>query len=157
MAPSRDDTRVLVVAALAVVAAGLLVAAVLLLATGRGGSPTRYQPFEAGAARDIERSLREGGPFYVPDPFGGNRSILFALEGGEVVALSNLVPGTEDCHVQIKDEGRAFVDCNGDRHRSDDLDRFATTTAPSENGTEILFVDLREKQPAPALAGTATG
>jgi hypothetical protein len=148
---SREDRPIIVVATLGVVLAGLLVAVVLLLATGRGGSPTRYEPFEAGAAKDIERSLKEGGPFYVPDPFGGNRSILFALEDGEVVALSNVVPNTDDCRVNIKNEGKAFVDCNGDRLRTDELARFPTTIRPSTNGTDILYVDLRTKEPAPAV------
>ena len=72
MAPARDDLPIIVVASLAVVVAGVLVALVLLLATGRGGSPTKYQPFEAGAARSIREQLKDGGPYYVPDPFGGN-------------------------------------------------------------------------------------
>ena len=50
MAPSRDDTRILVFATFLVVVAGVLVAVVLLLATGRASSPTKYEPFEAGAA-----------------------------------------------------------------------------------------------------------
>ena len=150
MAPSREDTRILVFATLAVVVAGLLVAAVLLIATGRGGSPTRYEPFEAGAAKDIERLLKDGGPYYVADPFGGQRSILFALEDGDVVALSTLVPNTTGCHVRIKNEGKTFVDCHGDILKSEELDRFVVTTKPNSNGTDILYVDLRTKQPAPA-------
>ncbi|MFI5048114.1 MAG: hypothetical protein ACHQIG_13690 [Acidimicrobiia bacterium] len=150
MAPSRDDMPILVVATVGVVLAGVLVAVVLLLATGRGGSPTKYQPFEAGAAKDIKRLLKDGGPYYVPDPFGGSRSILFALEGGKVVALSNVVPNTKDCRVQIKNEGKSFVDCHGDRLQSDELDRYPTSTRLSTNGTEILLVDLRTREPAPA-------
>jgi hypothetical protein len=149
MAPSRDDTRILVFATLLVVVAGALVALVLLLATGQGGSPTKYEPFDAGAARDIERLLKEGGPYYVPDPFGGNRSILFALEGGEVVALSNVVPGTKDCVVNIKNEGKSFVDCNGDRLRSGELDRYLITIERRPNTNDEMFVDLRTKEPAP--------
>jgi len=152
MAPSRDDTRILVFATLLVVAAGVLVAVVLLLATGRGGSPTRYEPFEAGAAREIERLLKEGGPYYVPDPFGGSRSILFALEDGEVVALSNVVPGTKDCIVNIRNEGKAFVDCNDDRLESTELARYGTATRTPENGNAVLYVDLRKRIPPPATA-----
>jgi hypothetical protein len=149
MAPSRDDTRILVFATLMVVVAGVLVAVVLLLATGRGGSPTRYEPFEAGAAKEIERLLQEGGPYYVADPFGGSRTIMFALEDGQVVALSNVVPGTKDCHIRIKNEGKRFVDCHGDIHTSDELARYVTILDPRGDGNDILLVDLRKLEPAP--------
>ena len=150
MAPTRQDTRILVVATLAVVAAGLFMAAVLLFATGRGGSPTNYEPFNAGAETTIHRNLKQEGPFYVADPFGGSRSILFALEDGKVVALSTVVPNTKDCRVTIKDEGKEFVDCHGDRLKTTELARYVTTTQPSSNGTELLYVDLRKLEPPPA-------
>jgi hypothetical protein len=152
---SREDRPVIVIATVAVVVAGLLVAAVLLLATGRGTTPERYEPFEAGAAKSIRQNLKDEGPFYVADPFGGNRSILFALEDGDIVALSNVVPNTRDCRVTIKNEGKAFVDCNGDRLRSTELARYVTSTRPSSNGTTLLYVDLRHKEPAPDSTGTA--
>ena len=150
MAPSRDDTRILIFATLLVVVAGVLVAAVLLLATGRGGSPTKYEPFQAGASKDIKRLLKEGGPYYVADPFGGHRSILFALEDGQVVALSNIVPGTKDCIVNIKNEGKSFVDCHGDHLQTTDLARYVTTVRHLKDANDILLVDLRNKEPAPA-------
>jgi len=153
MAPSRDDTRILIFATLLVVGAGLLVAAVLLLATGQGGSPSKYAPFQAGAAKDIKNLLKDGGPYYVADPFGGNRSILFALENGQVVALSTVVPHTKDCHVTVKNEGKSFVDCHGDHLKSTELDRYLTTVRHIKGANDILLVDLRTKEPAPALAG----
>lgn len=150
MAPSRDDTRILVFATLLVVVAGLLVALVLLLATGQGGSPTKHAPFEAGAAKDIKRSLQEGGPYYVPDPFGGDRSIMFALEHGKVVALSTVLPGTKDCRIQIKNNGKSFVDCHGERHSTEELARYVTVVDPRTDGNDILLVNLRKLEPAPA-------
>jgi hypothetical protein len=150
MAPSRDDTRILIFATLLVVGAGVLVAVVLLLATGRGGSPSKYEPFQAGAAKDIKRLLKDGGPYYVADPFGGNRSILFALEDGQVVALSTVVPNTKDCHVRVKNEGKSFVDCHGDKLQSTELDRYLTTVRHLKDANDILLVDLRTKEPAPA-------
>ncbi len=150
MAPSREDTRILVFATLLVVIAGVIVALVLLLATGRASSPTKYEPFDAGAARDVERLLEEGGPYYVPDPFGGSRSIMFALEDGEVVALSTVMPGTKDCRVLWRDSRDAFVDCNDARHQSTDLARYVTTVEPREGANDILFVDLRKKEPPPS-------
>jgi len=153
---SRDDRPVIVVATLAVLVAGVLVALVLLLATGRGGSPKTYEPFPAGAVLSIKSDLKDGGPYFVPDPFGGDRNILFALEDGHVVALSNVVPDTKHCVVNVKDEGKSFVDCHGDRLKTADLARFVTTTKASSNGTEILYVDLRKKEPAPASAPATT-
>ncbi|HEX5588109.1 MAG TPA: hypothetical protein VFZ17_12435 [Acidimicrobiia bacterium] len=150
MAPSREDTRILIFATALVVVAGVLVAVVLLLATGRGGSPTRHANFEAGAAKDIKRSLKEGGPYYVPDPFGGNRSIMFALEDGKVVALSTVLPGTENCRIQIKNSGKSFVDCHGQRHTTEELARYVTIVDPRQDGNDILLVNLRKLEPAPA-------
>ena len=97
---SRSDARLLLTATAAVVTAGVIVAVVLLFASGRSHSPTKYEPFSAGPAKAIKQQLREGGPYYVPDPFGGNKSILFALENGEIVALSNIVPGTKNCAIR---------------------------------------------------------
>ena len=122
MPASRSDAKLLLVATGAVVLAGLLVAAVLLLATGRASSPTKYQPFDAGVASSIKQQLKDGGPYFVPDPFGGNRNILLALEGGQVVALSDIVPGTKDCRVRWRGSINSFVDCHDDKLKSTDLD-----------------------------------
>jgi hypothetical protein len=154
---SREDRPIIIIATISVVAAGLLVAAVLLIATGRGGSPKKYEPYEAGALTTIRRNLKAEGPFYVADPFGGDRSILFAIENGDVVALSTIVPNTKDCRVTIKNEGKTFVDCHGDRLKTTELDRYVTTKRPSTNGTSLLFVDLRRREPAPDSVGTAAG
>ena len=98
----------------------------------------------------IKQSLREGGPYYVPDPFGGNRSILFALENGEVVALSNIVPGTKDCAIRWRGSVNRFQDCNGDRFTSEQLDRFEATVDETGSGKGLLFVNLRRKLTAPS-------
>jgi hypothetical protein len=147
---SRSDTRLLLTATAAVVAAGVIVAVVLLFATGRSNSPTKYKPFAAGPAKAIKQQLEDGGPYYVPDPFGGNKSILFALESGQVVALSNILPGTTDCTMRWKGSVNRFQDCHGDRFTSVQLDRFKATIDQSGSGKGLLFVDLRKKLPAPS-------
>jgi hypothetical protein len=147
--PSRSDTRLLLTAAAAVLFAGVLVAVVLLFATGQGGSPNKNQPFYAGVASEIKQTLKDGGPYYVPDPFGGHRSILFALEKGNIVALSTVLPGTKDCAITWKGQIDRFVDCHGDRHRSFDLDRYKDFIDPTGANKGILFVDLRTKLAAP--------
>ena len=84
----------------------------------------------------------------MPDPFGGNRSILFALEDGQIVALSTVTPGTKDCSITWKGSVNRFVDCHGDRSRA------SSSTATSDvdeagSGKGLLFVDLRKKMAAP--------
>jgi hypothetical protein len=147
---SRSDARLLLTATAAVVAAGVIVAVVLLFATGRSSSPTKYKPFSAGPAKAIKQQLKDGGPFYVPDPFGGNKSILFALERGEVVALSNVLPGTKDCTLRWKGSVDRFQDCHGDRFTSEQLDRFEATIDLAGSGKGLLFVNLQKKLPAPS-------
>ena len=146
---SRSDARLLLTATAAVVAAGVIVAVVLLFATGRSNSPTKYKPFSAGPAKAIKQQLKDGGPFYVPDPFGGNKSILFALEHGEVVALASITPGTKDCSIKWRGSVNRFQDCNGDRFTSEQLDRFEATVDEAGSGKGLLFVNLRKKIPAP--------
>ena len=87
----------------------------LLLATGRASSPTKYQPFPPASPRRSSSELKDGGPYFVPDPFGGDRNILLALEGGQVVALSDIVPGTKDCRVRWRGSINSFVDCHDDK------------------------------------------
>ena len=149
----RSDTKLLLVATGGVIAAGLLVAAVLLLATSRAGSPTKPGPFDAGVAASIHRELKSGGPYFVPDPFGGNRSILLALEDHEIVALSDTLPGTKDCRVKWKGSVNSFVDCHGDKLKSTELARYRAEIGITGNQKGELLVDLRHRDPAPAPAG----
>ena len=123
----------------------MLVAVVLLFATGRGGSPTRVRPFAAGLASAIRSDLRDGGPYYFPDPFGKDHSILFALESGKIVALATQLPGTTDCLLKWKASVDRFVDCHGARHTSEELDRYESYVDPTGENKGILFVDLRHK------------
>jgi hypothetical protein len=155
--PNKADARLLVTATLSVLVAGVLVAVVLLFATGRGGSPTKVQPFAAGLASAIRSELRDGGPYYFPDPFGKKQSILFALENGKIVALATQLPGTTDCLVKWKASLDRFVDCHGVRHTSEELDRYQSYVEPEGENKGILFVDLRHKLPAPqAAAGSGS-
>jgi hypothetical protein len=152
---SKSDTRLLLTAALSVLVAGVLVAVVLLFATGQGGSPSKVRPFAAGLASAIRNDLRDGGPYYFPDPFGKNKSILFALENGQIVALATQVPGTTDCLVKWKASVERFVDCHGTRHTSEELDRYRSFVDTVGENKGILFVDLRHKLPAPQPTNAA--
>jgi hypothetical protein len=149
---ARSDTKLLLVAAGAVILAGVLVAAVLLLATGRAASPTKYRPFDAGVAKSIRTDLKDGGPYFYADPFGGNRSILLALEGGRIVALPDIRPGTKDCRVRWKGSIDSFVDCHDQKLTSRELDRYRAEVAEVGDSKGELIIDLRHKDPAPAPA-----
>ncbi len=155
MPPNRSDTRLLLMAAGGVLVAGVLVAVVLLFATSGSGGPKKYQPFQAGLASSLRADLRDGGPYYFPDPFGGQRSILFALEGDNIVALSTVLPGTKDCRITWKGQIDRFVDCHGGRHRSVELDRYYDFIDATGENKGILFIDLRKKLPAPEPAGAS--
>jgi hypothetical protein len=146
---SRSDAKILIVATGAVILAGLLVAAVLLLASGRASSPTKYAPFPAGVAQSIKSQLKDGGPYFFPDPFGGNRNILLAIEGGEVVALSDILPNTTDCRVKWRGSLNSFVDCHGDKLRSGELERYQTEIGQVGSNKGELLIDLRHRQAAP--------
>ena len=152
MPASRSDAKILIVATGAVILAGLLVAAVLLLAMRRDSGPTEYVPFDLGPASSIKRGLKDGGPYYVPDPFGGNRTILMAIEGGKVVALSDIVPGSKSCRVRWRGSIDSFVDCHDDKLRSGELDRYRIEIGQIGSTKGELLIDLRHKDPAPAPA-----
>jgi hypothetical protein len=146
---SRSDARLLLVAAGSVVLAGLLVAAVLLLATSRASSPTKYKPFPAGDASSIKSQLKDGGPYFFPDPFGGDRNILLAIEGGKVVALSDILPGTKSCRVRWRGSVDSFVDCHDDKVKSSDLARYRAEIGLIGSNKGELLIDLRHREPAP--------
>jgi hypothetical protein len=152
VALQRSDAKLLLVATGAVIVAGLPVAAVLLLATGRASSPTKYVAFPAGDATAIRKDLKSGGPFFYPDPFGGNRNILLAIEDGQVVALSDIKPGTKDCRVRWRGSIDSFVDCNDDKVQSSDLARYQSEVGEIGANKGELLVDLRRLEPAPAGA-----
>jgi hypothetical protein len=147
--PARSDTRLLVGAGVAAVIAGLVVAVVLLLATSQADQPRTYQPFAAGPERQLKKDLREGGPFYFPDPFGGRKSILFALEGDQVVALMTHTPGDESCRIRWRGRINSFEDCHGTRLRGEQIGRFLARVEDRGGQGRIVIVDLRTEIPAP--------
>jgi hypothetical protein len=155
MPPSRSDTQLLVIATGAVLLAGALVAAVLLFATSRGGGPKDYRPFPAGLASSLRSDLRDGGPYYFPDPFGGQRSILFALEDGNIVAAKVL----EDKNPNFG--YNALTHEYGDMMKMGvivptKVERTALQNAASISGllltTDAIVSDIKEDKPEPAGA-----
>jgi hypothetical protein len=150
---SRADAKLLLVATGSVVLAGLLVAAVLLLATSRASSPSKYVPFDAGVASSIRSELKDGGPYFVPDPFGGDRTVLLALEDGDIVALSDIRPGTGSCRIRWRGSIDSFVDCHDHKVKSTEMARYRTEIGLVGDSKGELLIDLRHRQPAPTPAG----
>ncbi|MCU1459517.1 MAG: hypothetical protein JWL73_3609 [Actinomycetia bacterium] len=170
----RDIRRLWVTGALAVIA-GIAVAGAMLWATSRNKTPTKPQPFAAGVSHSIRAQLNEG-PFYYPDPFGGVRDFWFAIENGNIAALSANLPGEKGCRVRYKGDKKGFVDCHNARVPERDLARFqlklevgkhkypyplpASGPRPSaKNAREgVLLVYLNKLLPPPgATTTTAAG
>jgi len=151
--PARDDLHLLLFAGGAVVLAGVAVAVLLVASTGRdgGSTPQKPQPFEAGLASNVEDSVREEGPYYIPDPFGGDDSIVFALEDGEVVALAVNQSDLTNCSVKWKDQFDRFA-CGDRRFQSEELERFEVTVPKAGPDKGILIIDVRKRLPAPTLS-----
>ena len=145
----KGDGKILALAAGAVIAAGLVVALVLLVATGRMNSQKKAGPFPAGLASAVKSDLKDGGPYFVPDPFGGNRNLLLALEDGKIVALANIVPNSKSCTVRWKGSIDSFVDCHGDKLKSTELARYSMSIPKHGSFKGILLIDPRDLLPAP--------
>jgi len=131
---------------------GLLLAGVLFFQSG-DTEPRPREPFAYGQVRDLERNLEEG-PFYIADPFGGDDSIVFALEDGEPVAIAVNQRNMPDCSVKWKEQEGAFA-CGQQRFTSDQLERFATEVPTSGDDEGILFIDVRRREPAPSPPTTS--
>jgi hypothetical protein len=145
----KQDVKILALASGAVILAGLVVAAVILIGTGREGSQKKVGPFPAGLASAVRSDLKDGGPYFFPDPFGGNKNMLLALENGKIVALASLLPDTKTCEVKWKGSQNAFVDCHGDKLKSTELARYASSVGQSGNLKGILLIDPRQLLPPP--------
>ena len=169
----RRDMRALFVTGALAVVAGIAVAGAMLWTTSRNRTPTKPQPFAAGVSHSIRELLNEG-PFYFPDPFAGTRDFWFAIEDGNIAALSANLPGEKSCRVAYKGEKKGFVDCHGTRVPEHDLARFqlklqvgktkypyplpTTGARPSAKKAKggALLVYLQKLLPPPGATATAT-
>jgi len=145
----KGDGKIIALAAGAVIAAGLVIALVLLVATGRESGQRKAGPFPAGLASAVKSELKDGGPYFFPDPFGGSRNMLLALEDGKVVALSNIVPNSKTCTVKWRGTLDSFVDCHGDKLKSTELARYELSIPKRGDFKGVLLVDPRQLVPAP--------
>ena len=145
----KQDVKILALATGAVILAGLVVAAVILIGTGREGAQKKVGAFPAGLASAVSSDLKDGGPYFFPDPFGGNKNMLLALEHGKIVALATLLPNSKTCEVKWKGSENAFVDCHGDKLKSTELARYASSVGQSGNLKGILLIDPRQLLPPP--------
>lgn len=146
----------LALAAAAVLAAGALIALAVFAAT-RTPSPSP-RPIVVGSAADRRAQIREGGPIYLADPTGGP-GVWLDEEDGRLVALAVDLPGRPDCIVKWRATRNGYVDCDGRRLRSTDLDRYASTTVRRERPGRpkgAWLVDLTRRLPAPGAGAPTT-
>ncbi|MFN8035078.1 MAG: hypothetical protein U0V73_04025 [Acidimicrobiia bacterium] len=152
-----SDTRLLVFTGAAVLFAGLLVAGLLLLLT-RGNAKPREpstHEFVAGSASTIARDLKEGGPYFFPDPFGHHRGVWLTLEDGRIVAIQQHVTGDTGCTIRWRGSVGSFVECRGRKISSRSVDRYRARVATSGANKGALILNLAVVEPAPARS-TAT-
>ena len=115
----RSDTKLLLVAAGAVIVAGCSSPRCCCSRpAGRRARPST-QPFDAGVAVvDPASELKNGGPFFVPDPFGGEPQHPARARGRQGRgARPTSSPGTKDCRVRWRGSIDSFVDCHDDKVR----------------------------------------
>jgi hypothetical protein len=70
------------------------------------------------------------------------------------VALMTHTPGDEACRIRWRGSVNSFVDCRGDRLRSDQIGRYGTTISNQSGTGDVVVVDLRKELPPPAPEGT---
>jgi hypothetical protein len=146
----RSDVKPLIIAAITLTAVGLVIAGLFLVATRGSTGPKKYTPFPAGLERTIRHDVTAGGPVLYADPYGGYRSILFALEQDRLVALASHTWNHPSCTVRWRDSLQRFVDCDGNRLTSEQLPRYPYTV-PATGGTKgAALVDVRSLLPPPA-------
>ncbi|HEX6313027.1 MAG TPA: hypothetical protein VF152_15555 [Acidimicrobiia bacterium] len=151
MAPARDDVRLLVFAAGAVLLAGVAVAVLLLVSTDRGsGPPLDPGPVRFGFEANVREQLEEG-PFFVPDQFGGDLSFWIAEEDGEIVAIATHQDDLPDCTVKWKAQFDRF-ECGDERYRSSELERYQVSIPETGDDENVVTIDVRRRLPAPALS-----
>ncbi len=154
MPAAPSDRRILVFAVAMVLAAGLLIAAALFFATGGGeGTPRQTKPLYLGLSKELRKSIRKGSPLYFANPFAGN-GFWLDLEDGKFVALDLVLPDTSDCTVKWLGRRDSYVDCHGDDVTSRDLDRYQIELGKAGDQGQGVYVDLRKRISAPAVATT---
>lgn len=138
-----------VITAAVAILCGLALAALILWATGRGGGTRTYKPFNAGYEATLHAALTKGGPFFVPDPFGGEQGLWFALEDDKIVAIAVSQPDDPGCSIRWRGSVNAFVDCNDQPRPATALARYDVSYRGSNEG-QLVYVDLQALLPPPS-------
>lgn len=150
MTTSGSDRRALLFAVASLVVAGVVVAATILFLTRSGSeSLDENEPFSIGEADALESDLEDGGPFYVPDPFGGD-GFWVALESREIVALVLDAPGRDDCAIRWVGRRDRFEDCDDQPLETSELARYELTVPESGDREGQVLIDLQIVEPAPS-------
>lgn len=149
---SPSDRRLIVMTGGALLLAAAFFGGVLVLATHSDPGPRK--PVFLGLQDQKRKDIRADGPQYVSNPFGGN-GFWLDLEDGKLVALDVDAPGPGYCEVKWK--RTTYIDCHGDGVTTRDLNRFKVIIGSLEGSpSDSVFVDLRRRRPAPAIATPTT-
>ncbi|HEY7136847.1 MAG TPA: hypothetical protein VIB48_17465 [Acidimicrobiia bacterium] len=149
----RADVKPLIIAAIVALVLGIAVAGLIVVATN-GKQPTKVAPFAAGLETSIRADVRQGGPVFFADPFGGYRSVWFVLERNQLVPLAGHTWQDNHCAVRWRGSINRFVDCHGNRLTSDELPRYPSTVPTTGSTKGAVLVDVRSVLPPPALTAT---
>jgi hypothetical protein len=133
------------------VLAGIVVSLVIFWGT-RTDAPTAdpdgRRTLTVGFAESRYENLRDEGPLYWANPFGGD-GIWLALEDDEIVALALRVPGRPDCTVNWRGRDDTFKDCDDQPIAMTELDRYEVTIPTEGDTAGQVVVDLDVLIPAP--------
>jgi hypothetical protein len=152
---TKDDRRIIFFTGGLLVVAALFFVSVLVFATGGSTPPEgKRGPLYLGEASGLRDALDEGSPLYFANPFGGP-GFWLDREQGEFVALDVRVPNTTSCNVKwIGRSTNAYVDCNGDHLRSEELARYPVEVGQRGERKGSVFVDLKRAEPPPTQSGS---
>src|SRR3954447_8330141 len=145
----RSNLPIYLLGTVLVLVLGVIIAAAILLITGRAETPKMEGLIRFGQARSITEKARDGRPFAYAGSTG-DTGFWVALEDGKLVALKIRKPGTKGCNVIWRGSRNAFVDCNGNPVKIDQLARYRVVIPKKGDNKGQFLVDLSSNIPPPA-------
>src|SRR4051794_16160435 len=145
----RSNVPIYLLGTVLVLVLGVIIAAAILLVTGRAKTPKMEGLIRFGQAKSITEKARDGGPFAYAGS-SGDSGFWVAIEDGKLVALKIRKPGTKSCNVIWRGSRNAFVDCNDNPVKIDQLARYRVVIPEKGNNKGQFLVNLSSNIPAPA-------
>ncbi len=147
---TRSDRSLILFTGAGVVFAALLFVAVILFSTaGSEPSGRASRALYLGDTNDLREKIALS-PLYFASPFG-DASFWLDVENGQIVALDVSLPGTESCNILWRGRANTYRDCNDDDIAQAEMARYGVTIVERGNRKGSVFVNLKERSPAPGL------